>query len=151
MSAQATVIAFDGAATPVVHNLLAMGTSRTPEGVLLADWSERIANVPFSAQVSISTRKRTIKNGQDQVSLSSRVPVMEAILNQNASGYTAAPAIAFEDVFVTTGYFSPRSTEASRKLAMQLHLNVLGGVTTTVTPVVTGPSAELFQKNVAAS
>lgn len=151
MSAQANVIAFDGAATPVSHTLIPIGASRSVDGTKTADWAERLANVPFKAQVQFSTRQRIVKSGQEQVSASVRVPVMESINGQNLAGYTAAPEIAFEDVVVLTGYFSPRSTEANRKLAMQLAINAFGGISTTVTPVTTGPVAELFQKSITAS
>jgi len=151
MSAQANVTAFDGAATPVVHTLLPVGASRTVDGTLLADWAERIAALPLDAQVQLSTRKRKLKNGQEQVSLSVKVPVMEAVSGQNSAGYTAAPSIAFEDLIVITGYFSPRSAETNRRLAMQLAANIFGGVSTSVTPVTAGPAAELFQKGISAS
>lgn len=151
MSAQANIVAFDGAATPVSHTLQPVGASRLADGTMLADWAERLAAVPFKAQVQASTRKRSLKSGQEQVSLSVKVPVMEAISGQNAAGYTAAPDIAFEDTIVITGYFSPRSAEANRKLVMQLAANIFNGVTTSVVPITAGPSAELFQKNISAS
>jgi hypothetical protein len=151
MSAQANIVAFDGAATPVSHTLQPLGASRSADGVLVADWAERLTAVPFDAQVQVSTRKRKLKSGQEQVSLSVRVPVMEAVSGQNAAGYTAAPEIAFEDTIVITGYFSPRSAESNRKLVQQLAVNIFGGISTTVTPATTGPAAELFQKSISAS
>jgi len=151
MSAQANIVAFDGAATPVSHTLIPIGAATQTDNAKIAEWAERLTGVPFDGQVQISTRKRKLKNGQEQVSLSVKVPVMESVSGQNAAGYTAAPAVAFEDLIVITGYFSPRSTPVSRRLVRQLAVNVLGGVATTVTPVQTGPAVELFDLSVSAS
>lgn len=72
------------------------------------------------------------------------IPVMEAIAGNNSSGYTAPPKVAYIDTVDTVAYFSDRGTIAGRRLARQLSVNIAGGIATTVTPVVTGPVAELF-------
>lgn len=151
MSAQANIVAFDGAATPVIHTLVPIGAARLADGTLQADWAERITTLPLNAQVSCSTRKRTLKSGMEQVTLTVKVPVMETAVNANSAGYTAQPLVAFEDTIVISGYFSKRSTSASRKLIRQLAINVFGSVATTVTPIVTGVAPELFDSSISAS
>lgn len=147
MSAQASLVAFDGAGTPVSHTLVPMGVVKE-SGATIAEWAERLASVPLNAQVAITTRERTLKDGRNQVSASTSVSVMESISGQNAAGYTAAPAIAYTDVIVSTGYFSPRSPTTQRRLVRQLHVNAMNGVTSTVAPVTTGPIPELFDQQI---
>lgn len=150
MSQQANFVAYDGASTPIAHSLLAMGTSREA-GVQIADWEERIAGVPFEAQVRVTTRKRLLKNGLEHVSLTVKVPYQETAVGANAAGYTAAPAVANEDTIVINGYFAKRTTAANRRLIRQLAVNIFNGVLTTQTPVTTGPAAELFDLSMQAS
>lgn len=150
MSAQANLVAFDGASTPVSHTLIPMGTSKDG-GESEATWSERLPGVPFEAQVSVTTRQRFLKNGYEQVSLATKVSVMESISGQNAAGYTAAPAIAFTDTIVTTGYFHKRSSLTQRRLVRQLHVNAVNGFTATYAAATTGPSSELFDQGIMVS
>lgn len=150
MSAQANIVAFDGAATPVSHTLIPMGVTKE-NGSINAEWAERLAGVPLDAQVTTVTRSRKLKDGRHQVSISTSVSVMESISGQNAAGYTAAPDIAYTDVVVTTGYFSPRSPTTQRRLVRQLHLNQLGNVSTSVAAATTGPVPELFDQMISPS
>jgi len=71
---------------------------------------------------------------------------MEAVSGQNSSGYTAPPKVAYVDTHEEVGYFHERSVVNGRRLARQLSLNIAGGVSTSVTPVTTGPSPELFDQ-----
>lgn len=150
MSAQANLVAFDGAASPVSHTLVALGTSRESNSTM-AEWAERLPTVPLNAQVGAIARRRMLKSGQEQASISVKVPFMETISGANASGYTAASKVAHEITYVITEYVDPRATETERKIAKQLAVNIFGGVTTTVTPVTTGPAAELFVQGIMAS
>lgn len=151
MAAQANIVAFDGAATPVTHTLVPVSSATDLDGALTATWGERLSALPIEAQVRAMEKKRKLKSGVEQVSLSVTVPVMESVSGQNSAGYTAAPKVAFEDTIVITGYFSPRSAIANRRLVRQLAVNIFGGVSTTVAPVTTGPSAELFDQSVVPS
>lgn len=150
MSAQANIIAFDGATTPVSHTLIPLGVS-IENGTSLAEWAERLASLPLNAQVSASQRKRVLKSGMVQESLTVTVPVMEAVAGNNAAGYTAAPQVAYPQTIVITQYSHPRSPVATRRLTRQLALNIAGSVTTSVVPVVTGPVPELFDQSIQAS
>lgn len=151
MSSQANVVAFDGAATPVSHTLVPIGTQRDMVNGWVAEWREAIASLPLAAQVSMRTQIQRLKSGVDRVALTVKVPVMEAISGQNSAGYTAAPKVAFEDTVVIVGYFSPRSATVNRRLIRQLACNMFNGVSTSVAPINTGPSAELFDSSISAS
>lgn len=158
MSAQANIVAFDGASTPASHTLVPVGNRVEREaGVkaelaeFIAEWREAIATLPIMAQASARTSCRRLKSGVYRVALVVSVPTMEAIGGQNTLGYTAAPKVAFVDTFHLVGYFDPRSTIASRRLCRQLALNIGNGVATSVAPVVIGPSAELFDQLITAS
>lgn len=151
MSAQANIVAFDGAATPVSHTLVPVGTSREKTEGSRAEWRENILTLPKEAQISAATQIQILKSGVERVALTVKVPVMEAVSGQNAAGYTAAPKVAFEDTIVVVGYFSPRSAAANRRLVRQLAANIFNGISTSVTPVTTGPAAEAFDSSISAS
>lgn len=145
MSAIANIIAFDGAATPVVHTFVPVEIVR--EGnTATASYSEQLAGVPYYAQAKLTVKRSKLGSGVTRVSCRVEVPVMEAILNQNAAGYTAAPKVAYTDTVEVTGYFSERSVITGRRLTRQLATNILNSVSTTVTPVVTGALPELIDQ-----
>lgn len=151
MSAQTNILAYDGAETPVPHILIPVGTSREKTEGSRAEWRENILTLPKEAQISASTQIQILKSGVERVSLTVKVPVMEAVNGQNAAGYTAAPKVAFEDTIVVVGYFSPRSAAANRRLVRQLAANIFNGVSASVYPETTGPAAEAFDSSISAS
>lgn len=152
MSAQANITAFDGAATPVTHTFQPIGAGMDMKSSqAIARWAERLPGVPDDAQIRITTSRQVLKNKTTRVALNVEVSSMETITSANASGYSAAPKVAFVDVVQVVGYFSPRSTPISRRLARQLALNIAGSVGISVAPVVTGPVPELFDLGIAAS
>jgi hypothetical protein len=151
MSQQANITAFDGASTPATHTLTGEDVGRGPDGTITAKWKESLTTVPDYAQIRFTQTKRKLKSGVFRVSNRTEVPVMEAINAQNSSGYTAPPKVAFVDTCETVGYFHERSTVASRRLCRQLHINILGSISTTVTPVVTGPVPELIDQLITVS
>ena len=143
MSAISSLVFFDGASTPASHTLYPVSVSREKQDVL-SEWREALPSVPVDAQVRASQRLSVLKSGVRKCELRVVVPVMETITNANAQGYSAAPKVAYENTYVVTGYFHPRSDLTGRRLARQAIVNVLNGVTTTVTPVTSGPAPELF-------
>lgn len=146
MSAIATITVFDGASTPVVHNLAAVSVTRLSNQAIQAYWREQLAALPTEAQVWAIAKQETIKGGIVKSEFSIGVPVMEAILNQNAAGYTAAPKVAYTDKNVWTNFAHPRSTLTSRRLCKQLLTNVSNNVTTTVAAATSGPFDELVSQ-----
>jgi len=147
MSAIATLIAFDGAAIPVSHSLLAVAVSKDKD-TIMASWREALGTVPVFSQVRCQATFKELPSGVVRLALRTEVPVMESISGQNASGYTAAPQVAFTDTLETVAFFSKRSTQVSRRLARQLHVNILNGVAISVTPILNGPAPEMFDYNV---
>lgn len=146
MSSIATLIAFDGASTPVVHNLLAISVQRVAKRVN-ALYRESLASVPVYGQprVTIYQDDRS-SNGVYRNGVLVEVPVMESVLNQNAAGYTAAPKVAHTVSIRTELLAHERSDITVRRLTRQLAVNILNGITTTVTPTTTGPAPELFDQ-----
>lgn len=158
MSAQANIVAFDGASTPVSHTLVPIGNrvESTMQGKIkvqefLAEWREAVVSLPLAAQAAVRTSARQLKSGVWRVALIVSVPTMEAVNGANASGYTAAPKVAYVDTIHVVGYFDPRSTIESRQRCKQLTANIFNGVATSVAPVTTGVSAELFGQIITAS
>lgn len=152
MSAQANIIAFDGAATPVSHTLVGISVSKDPKtGDIVAFWREGITTIPSYAQVSCESRARRLPSGVWRVQLSVSVPVMESISGQNAAGYTAAPKVAYTNQVQLVGYFHERSTIAERRLCRQLAINIANGIATSVAPATTGVAPELIDQLVSPS
>jgi hypothetical protein len=110
-----------------------------------------LTTVPDYAQIRFTQTKRKLKSGVFRVGNRTEVPVMEAINAQNSSGYTAPPKVAYVDTLETVGYFHERSVVAGRRLARQLHLNIMGGVSTSVAPVTSGPAPELVDQLISVS
>lgn len=144
----ATLDAFDGADTPVLHSLLAVSVSKE-KGRIEALYRENLSGVPVEAQARCTIVLEKLKSGIYKTEVRVAVPVMETVTNQNAAGYTAAPKVAFENTVVTTGFFSPRSSTASRRIARGLSNNILKGLTTTTALLTTGPASDLFDNLVA--
>lgn len=145
MSSIATITAFDGAATPVQHDLLPISVSREA-GKVTAEYREDKPSIPVYAQVRVTLTQTKSKNGVYRQDMRVVVPVMESIGTENSAGYTAAPKVAYENTVILTGYFHERSDSAGRKLARQLALNVASSIATSVTPASTGPIPDLFDK-----
>lgn len=148
MSAIANITVFDGAGTPVSHTLTAISVTRKDNSVI-AEWREMSATVPAYAQVRASMKLETLKSGVYKCETRVVVPVMEAVTNQNAAGYTAAPKVAYENTFVTTAFLHQRSTVTDRRLARQILVNLLGNISTSVAAATSGPASELFDSLVA--
>lgn len=152
MSAQANLVAFDGAVTPVSHTLISNSVSKDPKtSDIVCVWREGITTLPSYAQINVQTLSRRLPSGVWRVQITVAVPVMESVSGQNAAGYTAAPKVAYTNTVQVIGYFNERSTIAERRLARQLAVNICGGVVTTVAPVTTGPAAELIDQLISAS
>lgn len=146
MSAQANLVAFDGAPTPVLHTLVPANAIAAADGELVAFYREALASLPIYAQVSAKVTSRKLKSGIYRVALIVDVPVMESVSGQNAAGYTAAPKVAYSNSVHIVGFFHERSTIAERRLVRQLALNMGGNITTSVAAVTTGPVPELVDQ-----
>lgn len=152
MSAQANIIAFDGAATPVSHTLVPVNSAVDPkDNALTATWREALTTVPLYAQIQCVMKQTKLKSGVWRVSTTVSVPVMESVSGQNSAGYTAAQKVAYVNTVVITGYYHERATIAERRLARQMAINIAGNVATSVTPVATGAAPELLDQNIVAS
>lgn len=145
MSAISDITVYDGADTPVAHVLKAISVTRD-KGKITALWRENLPSVPVYAQVRLTLTIEELKSGVTRAEARLEVPVMESIAGNNAAGYTAAPKVAFVDTHSAVSYNHPRSTTASRRLSRWALLNVLGDVSTSVTPVTTGPLPEAFDQ-----
>lgn len=145
MSAIANIVAYDGASTPVAHTLVPISVTRDGDTVV-SEWREQLPSLPVEAQVRCTATKTKLKNGIVRTHSRIEVPVMEAIGAQNAAGYTAAPKVAYIDTVDIVSYAHPRSTNLGRRLVRQLAVNIANGISTSVTPVVTGPVPELVDQ-----
>jgi len=143
MSAIADLVAFDGADTPVSHTFIPRSVTRE-KGVVVAEWRENIAGVPYEAQPGVKMSLEKLPSGVFVSEIRVEVPVMETITNQNAAGYTAAPKIAYVETVVMRGFHNKRSTAAVRKLVRGLAKNILHGNVLTSTVNTVGPAGEMF-------
>lgn len=146
MGQQANITVFDGAATPVSHTLVGEGIERLSDGTLKATWKESNAAIPDYAQIRATQLKRKLKSGVWRVEIKAEVPVMEAVGAQNSSGYTAPPKVAYVDTTSMVGFYHERSLVTGRRLSRQICVNLAGNISTSITPVSTGPVPELFDQ-----
>lgn len=146
MAQQANITVFDGATTPVSHTLIGEEIEKVADGVSTAKWREQIATVPGYAQVRATQIKRKLKSGVFQVVSRIEVPVMESVSGVNSSGYTAPPKVAYVDRFEVVSYTHERSTETTKRLAMQMLLNWASNVTVTTPAVSAGVVADAHQR-----
>jgi hypothetical protein len=145
MATQANITVFDGAATPVSHTLVGEDILREPNGST-AVWREQLATVPSMAQVRYTQIKRKLKSGVTQTVARIEVPVMESVSGVNSAGYTAPPKVAYVDRYEIVGFAHDRSTETTRRIAMQMLLNIDNNVSVTTPAVSAGISADLHQR-----
>lgn len=145
MTTQANITVFDGAATPVSHTLVPDGVYRE-KNKLVAKWKESLSSVPDYAQIRFTLTRELLPSGIYRVTERTEIPVMETISNQNSSGYTAPPKVAYTDTIESVGYFSQRGTVSGRRLARQMHVNLLGNVSTSVAPGTAGFVPELIDQ-----
>lgn len=150
MSNIADITVFDGAATPVSHTLKAISVARKGN-TIEAYWREALVSLPTYAQVSVKMELETLKSGVMRCSVEVQVPVMESVSGVNASGYTAAPKVAYVDRAKYEQFSHPRANITGRRLARQLLVNVMGNVATSVAPVSTGFAPELVDQLIAAT
>lgn len=148
MATQASIVAFDGAATPVTHTFDGAGSSYDAVLGYIAEWREILATVPEYAQIKLTAKKRMLKNRVWRVEFQVSVPVMESVSGVNSSGYTAAAKVAYPNNVALVCYFSERATPIERRLARQLLINIVNGVATSVVPVVTGNVTQLIDSNI---
>lgn len=145
MSQIANITVFDGAGTPVTHSLVAIEVTKE-KGKTTALWREQNAALPVYAQIRATATFERLKSGVYKSEARVVVPVMESVSGQNAAGYTAAPKVAYENTYVTTGFFHERSDITGRRLARQIMVNLLGNVSTSVAAATAGPLPELFDQ-----
>lgn len=148
MSAQANITVFDGAATPVSHLLVGLGTKTD---ALLGDqayWRENIGSLPEMAQVRVTLLKKTLKSGWTRIELRFETPVMESVSGVNAFGYTASPKVAHVPQVSVVAYWSPRSTFNEKQLILQMVRNYMNNVATTVPAVAAGAAYEAFASGI---
>lgn len=143
MAAIATIVAFDGASTPVSHSFVPDSVTRDGDDVI-AVYREQVTTVPVYAQAQLTLRRKRMGSGVWRVSSRLEVPVMESIGAQNSAGYTAAPKVAYINTKEDVGFFHERSTISERRLCRQLSINISNGVATSVAPVTTHAVGELF-------
>lgn len=143
MAQIANLIAYDGAATPVLHTLKPASPAVSENGEWTVHYLEDVAGVPSYANVWLRAKKKVLPSGVTRVTIRIGVPVMESVSGQNSAGYTAAPLVAFTDEGEFVFYAHPRSTTESHRRLRQIMVNLLGGVTTSVAPVTTGQLQEL--------
>lgn len=142
MSQMANITVFDGAATPVSHVLTAIEDRVLPDGTKFALWREQSASLPVEACITFTMFQKVEKSGLVVTRSRLAVPTMEVTGAANTSGYTAAPKVAFVDVDELKTTRHPRSTITGAQLALQMARNLFSNVSTSVTPVTTGPVYE---------
>jgi hypothetical protein len=152
MAQLATITVFDGASTPVSHSLPGVEVLR--EGLPVttkAIWREQIAGLPEGAQLTLTQLKKKLPSGVSVHISRVEVPVMEQASGVNAQGYTAPPKVAYTDTFELVSKVSARSTEVTKRIAMQVLINWISNTSSTQTPISLGWAADLHQRGIQAT
>lgn len=109
MAAIAPIVIVDGKATPVSHTLNPVASNPT------ALYREATSGLAQIGQVWASIQRTKSSKDLDKVRLILSVPALEAASGVNASGYTAAPKVAYETKADITVFLPTRSTPAQNK------------------------------------
>lgn len=146
MASQANITVFDGAATPVSHTFVGEEVARFADGLVRASWKETSLTLPDYACNRITISKRKLKNGMLRIENRVEIPVMEAVTNQNSSGYTAPPKVAHVVTMSLVAFVHERSTETDRRLARQILVNIGNNISTSVAAATSGPVSDAVDK-----
>lgn len=141
MGQQATINVFDGATTPVTHAFAGVGIKENGNAAM---YQELSSTIPDGAQLRVKLSKVTLKSGTTVASIRCEVPIQEVVTGANASGYSAAPKVAFVDTGEYRQFAHPRSTPGGRRLCRQIVQNILSNTTTSVAPATAGPGPDLI-------
>jgi len=115
-------------------------------------WRSNAAGVPIDGQTRLTVTWDRLKSGDYKLTAKLEVPVMETIGSAAASGYVAAPAVAYVVVGIFTMFAPARSTIADRANAYRMLAHALCGATSVansgVLPAVA--TADLIKNSVSA-
>lgn len=93
-------------------------------------WRANGAGIPIDGQVRLSVTWDRLKSGDYKLTAKLEAPVMETIGSAAASGYVAAPAVAYVMVGIFTMFVPARSTIADRANVYRMLVHALLGATT---------------------
>jgi hypothetical protein len=92
-------------------------------------WRENAAGVPIDGQARLTAVWERLKSGDYRLSAKLEVPVMETIGAAAASGYVAAPRVAYVMVAIFTLFAPARSTIADRSNVYRMLAHAICGAT----------------------
>lgn len=104
-------------------------------------WRGNMAGVPIDGQPRLTVTWDRLKSGDYKLSAKLEVPVMETIGSAAASGYVAAPAVAYPMVGIFTMFAPSRSTIADRANLYRMLVHALTGANHTANQGFTPSSA----------
>lgn len=116
-----------------------------------ASWRGTMALVPIEGQLRHSVSWEQLKNGTYKGTVKTERPSMESVGSSAASGYVAAPAVAYTCVAITSLFAPARSTDADRADLWRMHMHAccgagssaqLGGNPTVITSNIMGGMME---------
>lgn len=83
-------------------------------------------NLPEIGQTEVTVQAfRAKKNGVHRVRVTTKTPVMESTVGGAASGYVAAPAVAFILLAVTDYYLPQRASTAQKAMLRNMHISAM--------------------------
>lgn len=112
-------------------------------------WRGNGAGIPIDGQVRLTAVWERLKSGDYRLSAKLEVPVMETIGAAAASGYVAAPKVAYVMVGIFTLFAPARSTIADRANVVRMMAHAVSGANATAdnyVPPATG-AADAFKNS----
>lgn len=99
-------------------------------------WRGNEAGVPIDGQVRLTNVWERLKSGDYRLSVKLEVPVMETIGAAAASGYVAAPRVAYVVVGIFTLFAPSRSTIADRANTYRMLAHAITGASSSADSLV---------------
>jgi hypothetical protein len=90
-------------------------------------WRANLAGVPVNGQARLTATWEKLKSGDFRLSAKLEVPVLETIGAAAASGYVAAPKVAYVMVGIFTLFAPARSSAEDRANAVRMMTHLLQG------------------------
>jgi hypothetical protein len=90
-------------------------------------WRANLAGVPVNGQARLTATWEQMKSGDYRLSAKLEVPILETIGAAAASGYVAAPKVAYVMVGIFTLFAPARSTAEDRANAVRMMTHLMQG------------------------
>lgn len=94
-------------------------------------WRSNISGVPIDGQIRLTVTRTRLAKGGFKVTEKLEVPKMETLLTSSASGYTAAPKVAYVDTRITSTFSTGRTVNSDLANLTRMGIHISTGASST--------------------